>query len=110
MIKPTQSFTIADPRTFDGNPYEVAERAVRQAEAVAKLLSETVESAKIMARNAEMERELTRGEDPLPVEWENGPHGRKFDEVGSAAAAAQKALKMLAQSAGFDPKRPLGAS
>lgn len=100
-----QTFTIVDPRTLDGDPYEVAEHAARQAQAVARLLSQTVESARIMARNAEMERELARGDDPAPVEWEDGPYGRRFEEVKSAAEAAAKALDMLARASGFNPKK-----
>lgn len=104
----TQQFTVADPRSFDGDPYEVAARAAAQAAAVARILAQTVESARVMARNAEMERELSRGDDPKPVKWDEGPHGRRFDEVQSAAEAAEKALQILGKAAGFDPKSPLG--
>lgn len=108
MTQQTQSFTIADPRTFDGDPFEVADRAVAQAEGLAKLLQRATDDALVMARNAEMERELMRGEEPRPLTWEEGPHGRRFQQVKDDIDTAISQLGVLRKAAGFNPKRPLG--
>lgn len=109
MTKPTQTFTIADPRTFEGDPYEVAERAARQAGALARLLGQTIDSARIMARNAQMERDLAlTGECDAPG-YDESAEGRRFADVRKLATDAEKNLAVLARAARFNPKAPLGA-
>lgn len=109
MIRPTQSFVIADPRTFDGNPYEVAQRAAEQAAALARLLAYATEVARLMARNAQLERELVAtGSCDAPA-YDRSVEGQRFVRVKYAALEAEKNLKVLALAAGFDPKRPLNA-
>lgn len=108
MTHQTQTFSIADPRTFDGDPFEVADRAVAQAEGLAKLLERAIEDARVMARNAEMERELMRNDEPAPIRWEDGPHGKRFENIRDRAQASVRELGVLRKAAGFNPKRPLG--
>jgi hypothetical protein len=97
-------FVITDPRTYDGNPYEVAERAVRQAEALAGILVETIELAALMARNAEMERDLVMtGECDAPG-WPDSAQGRRYTALGTVVGEVEKALGGLAKAAAFDPK------
>lgn len=98
---------MTDPREYDGNPYEVAARAVSQAEAVARILASTIDSARIMARNAEMERELHRGEDPNAPAFDDSAQGRRFEAAAASATAIQKELRVLGQAAGYNPKTPL---
>lgn len=109
MLKPTQSFTLADPRTFDGDPYEVAERAVRQAAAVAHLLVDAIESAYVMARNAQLERELHASGECDATAYLPSAEGMRWTQTLKTAQAAEKNLAILAMAAGFNPKAPLGA-
>ena len=98
---------MVDPRAIDGDPYEVAERAVAQAEGLVKVLQWTIDAAKLMARNAEMERQMLDGS-PRPEEWEKGPHGRTFDRVRADAERMEKDLRILGRGAAFNPRAPLG--
>lgn len=105
----TKSFTIADPRTFEGDPYEVAERACRQAAALARLTGGAIDSARVMARNAQMERDLAAtGECDAPG-YDESPEGKRFAAAREAATALEKNLAVLARAARFNPKAPLGA-
>ena len=110
MTHQTRTFTIADPRSFDGDPFEVADRAVAQAEGLAKLAHNAAKDAFVMARNAEMERELMRGDDPQPMEWEDGPHGRRFQEAMDRINDTITDLALLRKAAGFNPKTPLNGA
>lgn len=107
MTHQTQTFTIADPRTFDGDPYEVAERAVAQAEALVKLSTQAVYDAWVMARNAELERQIVATGEPNATEFEQGIHGRKFADLITQFQEAQTTLAMLRRSAAFNPKGKL---
>lgn len=98
--------TIADPRTFDGNPYEVAERALGQLEAAVALLGQAVHATRLMARNADMERNLALGNPPAGSEYNSGPQGRMFDRIEDDLASAHKSLGVLKTAASFDPKHP----
>lgn len=104
---PTMTFTVADPRTFDGDAYEVAERALNQAAAVAAVLEQMLDAADKMARNAEMERAFAFHEEPKGSEWRGTPQGRALAGVMANATAARKALKVLTQAAGYNPRKPV---
>lgn len=107
----TKQFTIADPRTFEGDPFEVAERAALQAGALATLLRESLAPVRLMLRNAELERQIMDGEKCDPQKFEESLHARKFTEVEDNIAAVEKALKALARAGGYNPKaRIRGAS
>jgi hypothetical protein len=103
-VKPS-TFVVTDPRTFDGDPYEVAERAIRQAAAVNTILLDCLEKANLMARNAEMERNLHNDEDPRAGEWETTPQGARIQGLITAANNTEKTLNLLARAAGFDPRK-----
>lgn len=107
-INDTQQFAIADPRSFDGDPFEVASRAVRQAEAVAAILATALDGAHVMARNAELERQLIANGDCDAVAWDESAQNQKWDSVEEAVAAVRKDLATLSKAAGFNPKAPLG--
>lgn len=105
MNSDTKTFTVADPRTFDGDPYEVAARAVAQAEAVARILVHCTETASIMARNAQLERNLIETpHDARAPEWDESPQGKRFVELAKTAETIQKNLKVLGKAAAFNPK------
>lgn len=102
-----KQFSVADPRTFDGNPYEVAERACAQAEALLAIAADAIEGAFLMARNAEMERQIVAGQDPNALAFENGPYGKRLDRAKIDVANAVTSLRVVGRAAGFDPKAPL---
>lgn len=96
---------MADPRYFDGDPYEVAERAVKQAAAVARILSDCLEGAELMARNAEMERNLVDSDDPKASEWETSPQGERFKSMAGQVTDMRNTLNILQRAVAFNPKK-----
>lgn len=106
MTHQPKTFTIADPRTFDGDPFEVAERACQQSAGVAGILADSLDGTRIMVRNAELERQLlTVGECDAPG-FDDSPQGRRLNALLEQAKTAQKALETLAKAAAYNPKNP----
>lgn len=107
MPKADQHFTVADPRTFDGNAFEVAERAFLQAQAVARILSECIDLAAIMARNAQLERNLQETRDDARAgEWEDSAQSRAINRHFQVAKDLERGLGAQAAASGYDPKNP----
>jgi hypothetical protein len=106
--KVTRTIFVIDPRTLDGNPYEVAQNAVLQAAGTAEILIEAVRDARVMARNAAMERGLVLNDEPDAPGWEAGPEAKRYDAILDQLGGNVKTLKQLARAAAFDPKAPLG--
>lgn len=100
-------FTVADPRTFDGNVFEVAERAVQQASSLAVLLSTAIADAEKMACNAQMTRDLEATNECDAAGFADSAQGRAFAAALSDAAGVQRRLDVLTQAAGYNPKAPL---
>ena len=101
----TQTYVVADPRSFEGTPYEVAARAVAQLGALVALTTETLDASEVMIRNAELSRNLYETpEDARADEWENSPQGRKLAGVREKLEALRKELSVLQRAAGFDPR------
>lgn len=98
---------MADPRTFDGDPYEVAARAVQQAEAVARILATVAEGAYVMVRNAELERQLDASGECDAVAWEESAQNRRWEDIREKLAVVEQGLSVLAKAAGFNPKASL---
>lgn len=106
MTHEHQAFVVTDPRTFDGNPYEVAGRACAQAQAVAVILAQCVETALIMGRNSEMSRQEEATGDPSARDWEDSPAGRKFARIHADVKKAERDLAVLGTAMSYDPKHP----
>lgn len=104
MPENTTTFIVADPRYFDGDSFQVAERACLQAAAVARILGVALDGARLMARNAEMERKILDGDDPDAVGFDSSPQGRKLAALKKNAEASEHALKIIAKAAGYNPK------
>jgi hypothetical protein len=100
------SFSVADPRTFEGNPYEVADRGVAQCDGLALILNEQLDLAARMARNAAMTRALEAGDELSAQEWENTAEGRRWRAVQASGKALKGDLRVLRELARFDPKHP----
>lgn len=82
---------------------------MKQAQGIARALSEALEGARLMARNAEMERDLTRtGECDAPA-FDASAQGKKYASASEAVSEVEKALSVLVLAAGYDPKQPLTA-
>lgn len=103
------TFTITDPREYDGDPYEVAERAVRQASALAALLRQSLDSAYIVSRNAQLERELLVSDECDAHAYDESAEGRRFATLKAEAENIEARLKPLVRSVGYNPKQPLTA-
>jgi hypothetical protein len=102
VIEDTKTLTVADPRTFDGDPFDVAGRACEQARALAALTAHSIESVEIVARNAQMTRWLaeTDGEDAKASEWDDSPQGRQFKQITEALQAVGEDLDEVARRLG----------
>lgn len=98
---------MADPRFYDGDPYEVAARAARQAEAVARVLATALDGAHVMARNAELERQLATTNQCDAAAWEKSAQSRRWEDCREKIAAVEQSLAVLVKAAGFNPKAKL---
>lgn len=104
----TQTFVVGDPRHFDGDPFEVAERACKQAEAVSRILTGAIQLSELMARNAEMTRNLQETKDDARAgEWDSSRQAQKFRALIEASENTSRLLEQLSKAAAFNPKGPL---
>lgn len=104
MTHQPRTFAVVDPRTYDGDPFEVAERSARQAAGVTIVLRSLLPGVRLMVRNAELERQLLAGGSPDPHAWEEGPQGRLLRELSSDLEHIEHKLTVLSTAAGFNPK------
>jgi hypothetical protein len=101
-----QTSTYTDPRFFDGDPFEVAEKAVRQAEEAVELSQRALNDAEVMARNAEMERQLHATGECDAQAWPASAQGRQYDLIRARLDKNRKLLALLRRAAGFNPRQP----
>lgn len=101
---PTRTFSVADPRTFEGDPYEAASRGVKQLDGVLAVAEALFPATLKMARNADLERAFAYGQDPQGAEWPNTPVGKKYVAFEEQLAEMRKTLAVLAKAAAFNPK------
>lgn len=106
MTQFDKTFTITDPRKFDGNPYEVAERAVAQLEGLVMLTRGALRVSELMARNAEMTRRVDLGGAPEGDRWTEEVHGRQWKSLSDELEHIEKRLRAMKAASGFDPKHP----
>lgn len=99
-------FTVVDPRTFDGNPFEVADRAVAQVIGLLEIIQGAIDDAELMARNAELERQCQRKEDLDAVGWPDSAEGKRWAGVRSVTEQTTSAVQILKRAASFDPRNP----
>jgi len=105
-VREDQHFTVQDPRNFDGDPYQVAERAVQQQAALVALLLEYHEATMLMVRNADLERSLAAGIplDEIAPSWPESPQGRKLSSILENLEGARDDLRHLQRAASYNPK------
>jgi len=107
MTHHSEQFTIVDPRTMDGDPYDVASRGTAQLHGIVEALLRAIPTARAMARNAELTRQLDRDEEPDPVGWEQSVEGRRWKQVEADLEKVRKDLTVLTRASGYNPKAPL---
>lgn len=102
----TEDYTlvVTNPTNYDGDPFEVADRAVRQAAALARAYVAAVESARLMARNSELERQLMRDGACDAVGWEDTVEGKRYAKLIEQGRTHVRTLDILVKVAGFNPK------
>ena len=105
-IKTDQNFLVQDPRNFDGDPYQVAERAIQQLAGIVNVALAQIEPVTLMVRNADLERTLAMGDTlgDVAAEWPESPQGRSLAKVQADLEGAQFTLGLLAKAAAFNPK------
>lgn len=101
-----QHFVITDPRDFDGNPFEVTERAIKQIEAIVGLAQTAIPCAELMARNAEMTRRIDLGGEPEGDRWAGEPQGRQWAALRDELTAIRRRLRIMKAASTYDPKHP----
>ena len=106
MPKDPKHFVVSDPATFDGNPYEVAERAMKQSGAVASVLDWTLDVAHNMLRSAEMERQIHETGHADAGAWDESAQARLLAKLREEAQKIEKMCATLEKAASFDPKHP----
>lgn len=103
MLNPPKHFTIVDPRTFDGNPYEVAERAILQTTALLNLAVNSIDSTAMMALNSDLERQLALGEESDPT---TSVLFRRLCGIQVQLSELARQLEVIRRAAVYDPKHP----
>jgi hypothetical protein len=104
MSESQQTITYTDPRFFDGEPFEVAEKAVRQAEEAVELSQRALNDAEVMARNAELERQLIVGDECDASTWPTSAQGRQYATIRERVEKNRRILALLRQAAAFNPR------
>jgi hypothetical protein len=98
-----KTFVYTNPNQLEGEPYEVANAACEQAQAVAELLAEAVDGAFRMARVAEMHRDQQQGKQPDGGDFRNRPLGTRLIKIHEQAEKTARDLGLIARAASFDP-------
>jgi hypothetical protein len=91
---------------MDGNPYEVAGRGVAQLRGILRLAQLSMPAVELMARNAEMERQMALDQEPDVTDWDTSPVGRKFAYARTALSEVADALEIVERAVSFDPRHP----
>jgi hypothetical protein len=103
MTHSPRHLVITDPRTFDGSPYEVAERAVAQTAGLLTVVLDTMPLTEKMVVNADMSRQIAIGEDPDPAA---SALRRRLQQAHLKLADAARDLEIIRRAAGYDPRNP----
>lgn len=105
--KSTTTFTYTDPRLFDGNPYEVAEKATNQALSALRLAGRAMADAKVLVRNSYLQRQIDTSEDGgISTPFDKSGEGRAWESLLANRRDIERRLPNLAKAAGYDPAHP----
>lgn len=106
MTAEHETLTYTDPRFIDGDPFEVADKALAQVEDIAKLLERAAGDAFVMARNAEQERMLYAAPDKVPVIDRPTAVLSRISTFCSRAADTVREIEPVRRAARFNPRHP----
>lgn len=106
MSQTQTTITYTDPRYLEGDPFEVASKAVAQAIGAVELAKRALDDAQVMARNAELERQLYATNACDASGWDESPQGKQYAKQDAALANVQKSLHLLRKAAAFNPRKP----
>lgn len=106
MTENLKTFAVANPNSFDGTPFEVADRSVKQAGAIAGVLRNALTEAVPMIANAEMERQIHANGKADYKAFEASALGKQFAVLIAQAEGIERKCAILARAASFDPKHP----
>lgn len=99
-----RTLTVADPATFEGTPYEVAERALRQVAAIVQIAEVELARSEVMVRNAELSRNLAdTPDDARAGEWDDSVQARAIRSISDELNATFRRLTTLSKAAAYDP-------
>lgn len=101
-----RNITIQDPREFDGDPYQVASRAIQQMSGLVAVTLEVWEPTNLMARNAELERQLALGNNLVnpAAEWPESPQGSRLRYAHEELHKVLLTLRTLERAVAYNPK------
>lgn len=102
---PTTKFQIVDPRTFDGDPYDVAERAVKQLKGLVDLTVSALGPAELMILNGFMERQAALDQEIDAAAWYETAEYRNWVKIKESLEDTAKRLGSQQKAAGFNPKK-----
>lgn len=105
QIQPPRRFTVVDPRTAEGNPYEVAERSLQQILGIVKILEDSLKPARLMARNAALERQIDLDQRLDADGWPDTAEGRRWQKIEDTIAVLKADIALLTRVASFNPKK-----
>ena len=96
---------VADPREFEGDPYEVAERAVAQLSGLADVLRTHLDTVEMLVLNAYMERQNDTKNPIDAAAWYDTAEYRNWQNVIAAADTLEHKLQAAQGAAAYNPKR-----
>jgi hypothetical protein len=102
---PDEIILIPDASEADGTPYEAAEVAVQAAIDALAAAQRVLKTACVLARNAELSRQIDLGGQPDVAAWEQTPAFRRLQDASDRTALSRGALAPVKQAAAFDPKK-----
>jgi hypothetical protein len=100
------TYEYTDPRTIDGTPFEVAEATFRQAVAVFALAKQALDDGFVMARVAEMERQLQRDEEPDGANFQHTALGISLQDTKTIVDRLSMSIKAAGLAASYNPRKP----
>lgn len=105
-VQPPKNLVVLDPRTFDGDPYQVAVRSIQQLIALLDVLGENLDTSALMVRNADLEKELALGNKlgDAGKLWHDSPLGRQLLIISKQLEDSKRRLGSIEKAVGFDPK------
>lgn len=101
-----KNFVVTDPRTFDGDVFSVADRAVAQLAGLVKVSAEAAHDGELMALNAAMERDCQADQEPDAIGWPESPQGRRWAALHTSLEEISKQVNFLRLAAAYDPRHP----